>query len=142
MSKPESVPDMEKGPDADDTIPMKTIMNKVNEFTIINNKKPLWLRSPKECTTQEYNEFYKQTFNVYDDPSTYTHFSVEGNVMIYTYIYSYSHIVLYIIYILIYYTYSYIAHIQLRTHINIYINILIYYAYTYIHILIYNIYVL
>ena len=83
VSKPESVPDMDKGPDADGTIPMKTIMNKVNEFTIINNKKPLWLRPPKECTVSEYNEFYKQTFNVYDDPSTYTHFSVEGNVIIY-----------------------------------------------------------
>ena len=94
MSKPESVPDMEKGPDADGTIPMKTIMNKVNEFTIINNKKPLWLRPPKECTVSEYNEFYKQTFNVYDDPSTYTHFSVEGNHDIYyTYIHIYTYIV-------------------------------------------------
>jgi HSP90 family molecular chaperone len=71
---------MAKGPDADGTIPMKTVMNKVQEWALINNKKPLWLRSPKETTAEEYSEFYKQTFNAYDEPAAHAHFSVEGNV--------------------------------------------------------------
>jgi len=80
VSKPESVPDMTKGPDADGTIPMKTQMTKVQEWLTVNNKKPLWLRSPKECTEKDYSEFYKQTFNAYDEPAAHAHFTVEGNV--------------------------------------------------------------
>ena len=55
-------------------------MNKVKEWTVVNNKKPLWLRSPKDCTEFDYSEFYKQTFNAYDEPAAHAHFSVEGNV--------------------------------------------------------------
>lgn len=80
MSKPESEPDMEKGPDAEGVIPMKTVMKKVMEWQVINDKKPLWLRPAKECTQEDYNNFYKQTFNSYDDPAAQAHFSVEGNV--------------------------------------------------------------
>jgi heat shock protein beta len=80
VTKPEAVPDMEKGPDADGTVPMKTVMKKVKEWTVVNNKKPLWLRSPKDCTAADYSEFYKQTFNAYDEPAGHAHFSVEGNV--------------------------------------------------------------
>ena len=68
------------GPDAEGTIPTKTVMNKVKEWTVVNNKKPLWLRSPKDCTEFDYSEFYKQTFNAYDEPAAHAHFSVEGNV--------------------------------------------------------------
>jgi heat shock protein beta len=71
---------MEKGPDAEGTIPMKTVMTKVQEWTVVNNKKPLWLRPTKECTPEAYSEFYKQTFNAYDEPAAHAHFSVEGNV--------------------------------------------------------------
>lgn len=80
VSKPEQVPDTEKGPDADGTIPMKTVMQKVNEWTVVNNKKPLWLRSPKDCQDSDYAEFYRQTFQAYDRPAAHAHFNVEGNV--------------------------------------------------------------
>ena len=80
VTKPEAVPDMEKGMDADGTIPMKTVMKKVQEWSVINNKKPLWLRAPRDCSESEYSEFYKQTFNAYDEPAAHAHFSVEGNV--------------------------------------------------------------
>lgn len=80
VSRPESVPDMDKGPDESGTIPMKTVMKKVKEWQVVNNKKPLWLRSPKECTDKDYSEFYKQTFNLYDEPAAQAHFTVEGNV--------------------------------------------------------------
>jgi Hsp90 protein len=35
------------------------------------------LRSPKEVTTQEYNEFYRNTFNEYLDPLASSHFTTE-----------------------------------------------------------------
>jgi heat shock protein beta len=46
----------------------------------VNNKKPLWLRSPKECQETDYDEFYRQTFQAYDKPAAHAHFNVEGNV--------------------------------------------------------------
>lgn len=80
VTKPEAVADMEKGPDETGTIPMKTVMNKVKEWSVVNNKKPLWLRAPKDCADADYAEFYRQTFNAYDEPAAHAHFTVEGNV--------------------------------------------------------------
>jgi HSP90 family molecular chaperone len=79
-TRPEAVPDMEKGPDENGVVPTKTVMKKVLEWNVVNNKKPLWLRNPKECTESEYSDFYKQTFKAYDEPAAHAHFSVEGNV--------------------------------------------------------------
>ena len=80
VTKPEQVPDTSKPIDADGTIQMKTVMNKVMEWSVVNNKKPLWLRSPKDCSEADYTEFYRQTFNAFDKPASQSHFSVEGNV--------------------------------------------------------------
>eukprot|EP01036_Dinobryon_divergens_P024372 gene24370-32817_t len=80
VSKPESVPDTAAPLEADGTIPMKTVMKKVLEWQVVNTKKPLWLRSPKECAAADYEEFYKQTFKAYDTPLAHSHFTVEGNV--------------------------------------------------------------
>eukprot|EP00607_Mallomonas_marina_P000572 CAMPEP_0182425562 /NCGR_PEP_ID=MMETSP1167-20130531/12008_1 /TAXON_ID=2988 /ORGANISM="Mallomonas Sp, Strain CCMP3275" /LENGTH=692 /DNA_ID=CAMNT_0024606395 /DNA_START=185 /DNA_END=2263 /DNA_ORIENTATION=- len=80
VNKPQEVPDMEKGPDENGTIPMKTVMNKEIEWSVVNTKKPLWLRSPKDCTESDYEEFYRQTFKAFDKPLAHSHFSVEGNV--------------------------------------------------------------
>ncbi|GFZ05252.1 similar to HEAT SHOCK PROTEIN 89.1 [Actinidia rufa] len=38
------------------------------------------LRPPKEVTTEEYNEFYKKTFNEYLEPLASSHFTTEGEV--------------------------------------------------------------
>lgn len=35
------------------------------------------LRNPKEVSTEEYNEFYKKTFNEYLDPLASSHFTTE-----------------------------------------------------------------
>lgn len=80
VSRPESVPDTEAEMNADGSYPMKTVVKKVNEWVLVNGKKPLWLRSPKECKSEEYEEFYKQTFRAFDKPMAHSHFSVEGNV--------------------------------------------------------------
>jgi len=80
VSRPEQVVDTSKPPEVDGALPMKTQMTKVKEWQVVNTKKPLWLRPPRDCTPHEYSEFYKQTFNAYDEPSAYAHMSVEGNV--------------------------------------------------------------
>ncbi|KAG4111080.1 hypothetical protein ERO13_D13G086300v2 [Gossypium hirsutum] len=38
------------------------------------------MRNPKEVEKDEYNEFYKKTFNEFLDPLGYTHFTIEGEV--------------------------------------------------------------
>jgi heat shock protein beta len=40
----------------------------------------LQLRNPKEVSTEEYNEFYKKTFNEYLDPLASSHFTTEVHV--------------------------------------------------------------
>ncbi len=55
-------------------------MKRVLEWSVVNEKKPLWMRSPRTCTTEDYNEFYKQTFKAFDTPLSHVHFSLEGNV--------------------------------------------------------------
>lgn len=34
----------------------------------INDTHPLWLKSPKDCTDEEYKEFYKKVFHDFKDP--------------------------------------------------------------------------
>ncbi|CAM9632291.1 unnamed protein product [Heterosigma akashiwo] len=59
---------------------MKTESETKHVWDRVNTQRPIWLRSPKECTDSEYAEFYKSTFRGYDDPLGYTHFSLEGQV--------------------------------------------------------------
>lgn len=57
---------------------MKT--EKYYEWELVNETKPLWMRSPKEVEKGEYDAFYKSTFNEYLEPLAYTHFTTEGEV--------------------------------------------------------------
>lgn len=38
---------------------------------------PMQMRNPKEVEKEQYHEFYKNTFNEFLDPLTYTHFTTE-----------------------------------------------------------------
>ncbi|KAJ4980467.1 hypothetical protein NE237_031304 [Protea cynaroides] len=58
----------------------KTVVEKYWDWELTNETKPIWLRNPKEVTTEEYNEFYKKTFNEYLDPLGSSHFTTEGEV--------------------------------------------------------------
>ena len=51
-----------------------------NVWEKVNVAKPLWMRSPKEVTEEEYAEFYKTAFKQYDTPMSHVHFSLEGQV--------------------------------------------------------------
>ncbi|CAI9106239.1 OLC1v1005352C1 [Oldenlandia corymbosa var. corymbosa] len=58
----------------------KKIIEKHWDWSQTNETQPIWLRSPKEVTTEEYNAFYKAAFNEYLDPLASSHFTTEGEV--------------------------------------------------------------
>ena len=43
----------------------------------INDTDPLWLRKPKDCTDDDYKEFYHRVFMDYDDPLFWIHLNVD-----------------------------------------------------------------
>ncbi|XP_004297188.1 PREDICTED: heat shock protein 83 [Fragaria vesca subsp. vesca] len=58
----------------------KTITEKYWDWELANETKPIWMRNSKEVEKDEYNEFYKKTFNEFLDPLAHTHFTTEGEV--------------------------------------------------------------
>ncbi|KMZ71217.1 Chaperone protein htpG family protein [Zostera marina] len=58
----------------------KKVIEKYWDWDLSNETQPIWLRTPKEVTTGEYNEFYRNTFNEYLDPLASSHFTTEGEV--------------------------------------------------------------
>ncbi|KAI3457728.1 hypothetical protein Pfo_014391 [Paulownia fortunei] len=58
----------------------KTVVERYWDWDLTNEAQPIWLRNPKEVTTEEYNEFYKKTFNDYLEPLASLHFTTEGEV--------------------------------------------------------------
>lgn len=59
---------------------MKKITEYVNEYQVVNENKPIWLRNSNEVTTEEYNNFYKSLCNDIDNPYCYKHIKGEGQV--------------------------------------------------------------
>lgn len=43
----------------------------------INNTQPLWIRSPKDCTEDDYKAFYKEVFQTNDEPLFWIHLNVD-----------------------------------------------------------------
>ncbi len=43
----------------------------------INDTHPLWLKSPSECTDEEYNEFYRKLFMDYREPLFHIHINAD-----------------------------------------------------------------
>ena len=60
---------------------MKTVPETKEGYDRVNTQKPIWLRTPKDVTEPEYQEFYKSAFKgSFDEPMKYTHFVLEGQV--------------------------------------------------------------
>ena len=53
---------------------------KRNEWLLLNDQKPIWTRKSEDVTEEEYNVFYKHMSGDYNNPRSYKHFSVEGNL--------------------------------------------------------------
>lgn len=43
----------------------------------INDTHPLWLKSPKDCTDEEYKKFYKKVFYDFNDPLFWIHLNMD-----------------------------------------------------------------
>ena len=43
----------------------------------INDKNPLWLKNPSQCTDEEYKNFYHKVFMDYEDPLFWIHLNVD-----------------------------------------------------------------
>ena len=43
----------------------------------LNDTQPLYLKTPKDCTEEEYKEFYRKTFHDYHDPLFWIHLNME-----------------------------------------------------------------
>ena len=68
------------GPEEAVTPITKTEYETVWAWQTQNENKPIWTRSPKEVSDEEYNEFFKSAFKEFLDPSAHTHFGVEGDI--------------------------------------------------------------
>lgn len=43
----------------------------------LNDVSPLWLKNPKDCTDEEYKEFYKKVFMDFNDPLFWIHLNMD-----------------------------------------------------------------
>jgi len=52
----------------------------VEEWVVLNNTKPIWVRKPEDISEDEYGSFYKSMSNDWETHLTKTHFTTEGSV--------------------------------------------------------------
>ncbi|KAK1296122.1 hypothetical protein QJS10_CPB15g01594 [Acorus calamus] len=76
----EAKKDGEEGSSVEKKKKTKKVIEKYWDWELANETQPIWLRNPKDVSTEEYNEFYKKTFNEYLDPLASSHFNTEGEV--------------------------------------------------------------
>lgn len=61
----------------EDTAEDKEKDEKKDEPRPINDTHPLWLKNPKDCTEEEYKEFYKKVFLDFNDPLFWIHLNMD-----------------------------------------------------------------
>lgn len=75
------VEDAEDTQDATDKkVEKKTKTESYTEWDHLNQEKPIWNRSTKDVTQEEYASFYKNISGDYDEHLDVSHFSVEGQI--------------------------------------------------------------
>lgn len=54
-----------------------TCEKKKDEPKPLNDTSPLWLKAPKDCTDEEYKEFYRKVFKTWEEPLFWIHLNVD-----------------------------------------------------------------
>lgn len=78
-AKVEDVEDAEED-ENDKKVEKKTKTESYTEWDHLNQEKPIWNRSSKDVTHEEYASFYKTISGDYDEHLDVSHFSVEGQI--------------------------------------------------------------
>jgi len=63
----------------------KMVKENYSEWEVLNDQKPIWIKSPDDISTEEYKTFYTDLTKKSNAPSEYykhKHFSVEGNITV------------------------------------------------------------
>ncbi|KAL1546885.1 heat shock protein 90-6, mitochondrial-like [Salvia divinorum] len=58
----------------------KSVVGRDWDRELTNERQPIWLHNPDEVKKEDYDEFYRKTFNDYLDPLASSHFATEGEV--------------------------------------------------------------
>ncbi|KAI9205260.1 glucose-regulated protein 94 [Polychytrium aggregatum] len=58
----------------------KTVEHVSHDWELVNQNRPLWTRSPRQVSEEEYKDFYRAFTKGYDEPIGWTHFSAEGDL--------------------------------------------------------------
>ncbi|XP_028766282.1 endoplasmin homolog [Neltuma alba] len=76
------VEDAEKSEDEEEKRKTKKVKETTYEWELLNDVKAIWLRSPKDVTDEEYNQFYHSLAKDFSDekPLAWSHFTAEGDV--------------------------------------------------------------
>ncbi|KAJ3091347.1 hypothetical protein HK102_000884 [Quaeritorhiza haematococci] len=76
----EEVEDVDEKKDEEKKPKTKTVTKTVHEWELMNDNKPIWTRSAKEITDDEYKSFYRSFAKESSDPMSWIHFFAEGEV--------------------------------------------------------------
>ncbi len=58
-------------------MPVPVFFEEGNESEQINDTEPLWQKNPKDCTKEQYDEFYKKLTGDYEPPLMYVHINAD-----------------------------------------------------------------
>ncbi len=75
--KAEKKAEKEAAKDADTEDAENTDASEEQKDKPINDTHPLWLKAPKDCTDEEYKEFYKKVFHDFNDPLFWIHLNMD-----------------------------------------------------------------
>ncbi len=73
----EEIPDKKEEKDTEEKETEEKPAEEEKERKPINDTHPLWLRSPRDCTEEEYKETYRKLFHVYEEPLFWIHLNVD-----------------------------------------------------------------
>ncbi len=68
------IEDLEDPEEQDTSVECKAVEKEIKP---LNDTTPLWLKNSKDCTDEEYKDFYKKVFNDYRDPLFWIHLNMD-----------------------------------------------------------------